>query len=174
MMQVPYVSGGRSHVAVSALGHRVWRRLLPALASVVLLLPLFAGRARAVDAWCADDPVVSVNGQLLDIQLQMPLANLLTMRSTTLTVIIPSNVTGAVVLDDVSAFPMHTSVSPTGPAWSGAGAVPITIQAWVVATTSYPERVVATPVLNLTTPLAPPATASGTANSLLTLLTAIG
>jgi len=125
--------------------------------------------ARAFEAWCADDPVVSVNGHLLDVQVQMPLADLLTMRSTTLTIVIPANLSGAVVVDDVSAFPMKTVVSASGPAWYGAGAIPVTVNAFVSASSVYTTRVVATPVLNLKQLLPAAQSASGPTNSHITL-----
>ena len=86
------------------------------------------------------------------------------MRSTTLTVVIPYNVLGSVVVDDVSAFPMQTRISSTGPRWDGSGPLPITIVVDVSADVSYEIRVVATPLLNLTTPLAEPTSAAGTTN----------
>src|SRR3712207_6095771 len=106
-----------------------------------------------------------VNGTLVDIRVGMPLAHVLTMRTTTLTVIIPRNVTGAVLVDDVSLFPMTTRIAATGAAWSGGGGIPITIVADVQAATAYPIQVVATPVATLTNPLAQPVTGSGTANT---------
>jgi hypothetical protein len=150
------------------------RRMLVPLLLLVVVAPLGAGRAKAGETWCADDPVVSVGGRLLDIQVQMPVDNVLTMRSTALTVVIPQNLAGSVVVDDISAFPMHTTVSPTGPAWAGSGPVPITIQVQVAAATAFPVRVVATPLLNLTTPLASTTSAVGEANALLTVPMTLG
>jgi hypothetical protein len=135
------------------------------LAFLALLLTsiTMARPAAAIEGWCADDPLVAVNGSLLDIQVQMPVGQLLTMRSTTLTVIIPSNATGMVVLDNVSAFPMKTTVSATGPEWNSTGSIPITIVADVKADQDYPIRVVATPVLPITL-LGGQSIAQGTAN----------
>lgn len=144
-------------------------RLVPVIALLAALALPFAGRARAYETWCFDDPVIAVGGRLLDIQVQMPVDNLLTMRSTRLTVVIPSNVSGAVLVDDVSAFPMQTVVSPTGPTWNGAGALPITITAAVAAAAVYPIRLAATPLAALGSPLAGPATAMGTANTPLSM-----
>jgi len=79
----------------------------------------------------------------------MPVSNLLSMRSTSLTIIIPANASGAVVVDDVSAFPMKTTISATGPVWNGLGALPITIVTDVSAGTNYQVRVKATPVASL-------------------------
>lgn len=138
------------------------RRVLLALVFLLAVAPLFAGRAAAYDFWCADDPIVSVDGRLVDIQVQMPVAHLATMRSTMLTVVIPRNTFGAVLVDDVSAFPMQTTISPTAPAWDGTGALPITIVVEVTALTRYEIRVTATQLLNFTTPLGSPTIASGT------------
>lgn len=150
------------------------RRVLLLVLLLLIVAPLGAGRAEAGETWCADDPVVSVAGRLLDIQVQMPAANVLTTRATMLTVVIPRNLAGFVVLDDVSAFPMRTTVSATGPAWAGRGAIPITIRVQVEAATTYPVRVVATPLLTLTTPLTGPSSADGVANTPLALPMTLG
>lgn len=154
-------------------------RILPVLALVLALSSVAAlrgGRAQAWESWCFDDPVIAVDGQLIDLRVQLPLAQLLAMRSTTLTVVIPSNVRGAVVLDDVSAFPMKTVVSPTGPAWNGKGTLPLTVTTSVSATAGFPIKVVATPLLGigapllgLLSPLTGTTSATGQANSPLTM-----
>jgi hypothetical protein len=151
------------------------RRALLAALVLLCLASLTAGRAQAYESWCFDDPIVAVNGRLVDIRVQMPVRNLLSMRSTTLTVIIPKNTTGAVVVDDISAFPMKTTVSATGPAWDGRGALPITVVTNVSAATSYPIKVTALPVASLdsvrgllnpgNTLLAGSTSATGTANT---------
>lgn len=151
-------------------------RVLPVLALLLAVVPGFAGRAQAMEEWCFDDPVISVNGRLVDIQVQMQVSNLLTMRSTTLTVIIPSNTTGAVLVDDVSAFPMRTTISPTGPAWNGRGGLPITVVASVSASTNYPIRVVARPLVDQSALLSllSTTTAQGWANSVLSMPVTLG
>jgi hypothetical protein len=143
------------------------------VAVVILALLLLARPVSAVDGWCADDPVLVVHDITLDLQVQMPTTDVLTMRTTTTTVVIPRNVSGQVLVDDVSAFPMTTRVTATGPAWSGSGAMPITIQVDVTAATSYPERVVATQPLTLTQILPNQATTTGTANTPLVLSLAL-
>ncbi|MBI2760619.1 MAG: hypothetical protein HYX51_04235 [Chloroflexi bacterium] len=131
-------------------------RLLVIVLAVLLSLAAVPVRAERESAdWSWDDPIVSVGGRLIDIQVQMPSKYLLTMRSTTLLVIIPSNVRGVVVLDDISAFPMDTMVRSWGPAWDGKGDIPITIVATVVAKADYDIRIVAKPVLNLSSPVQP-------------------
>ncbi len=153
-------------------------RFTAALAAALVVIGIAAaaprGHAQAFDAWCADDPIISVNGNLVDVQVQMPLANLLTMRSTSLTIVVPRNVSGSVVLDDVSAFPMHTTISATGKAWNGVGSVPITIDTYVSASSTYTTKVVATPVLNLSNLLASPSSTSGWTNELFALSMGIG
>jgi hypothetical protein len=149
---------------------RVIAAALMLLALATLLMP---GRAAAFEVWCADDPIVSVGGRLLDIQVQMPLDKLLAMRSTRLTVFIPQNVPGFVVLDDISAFPMQTTVVASDPAWSGAGPLPVRVVVDVTAALNYPVRVAAKPV-QLTTLLAGPTTVTGTANTRIELRLALG
>ena len=142
-------------------------------------------RADAYDTWCAVDPIFWIGGHLLDVQVQMPVRYLVTMRSTTLTVVIPQNVPGFVLVDDISAFPMQTSVESRGPRWDGSGPIPVTIIVVVQADIDYEVRVTATPVLSLPSPVAGltttlgsvvygPSTISGTANSRLVLSIALG
>jgi hypothetical protein len=147
--------------------------LVAVITFAFLLLAPLAGPVRAVDGWCADDPVLAINGITLDLQVQMPATEVLTLRSTTTTVVIPSNVHGQVLVDDVSAFPMTTRVAAIGSPWSGNGALPITVLVDVTAATSYPERVVATQPLTTTQILPNQATATGTANTRLVLSMAL-
>lgn len=152
------------------------RRILLALSLLLVTGSAFFAtpRASAGEFWCWDDPIISVNGNLVDIRVDLPLAKLLAMRSTTLTVVVPKNVSGAVVLNDISVFPMKTTISATGPAWSGKGSIPITINTMVTSGGSFPIQVVATPVLNLTTLLAGPKSAAGTSNSPLSFAMTLG
>ena len=139
-------------------------RLLSAILAVAVLAPLLPAQVDAIETWCVDDPLVSVDGRLVDIQVQIPADHVATMRSTRLTIIVPRNAAGTVLVDDVSAFPMQTTISPSGPSWDGVGPLPLTLVVEVAASTRYPIRVVATPLLTLGTPLAPPTTATGTSN----------
>jgi len=166
-------SPGTSHIRRRFLRHRL------VLASfVAFLLCATAGvpvtPAAASAGWCWDDPLVAVNGHLIDIRVGMPLAHVATMRSTTLTVIIPRNVAGAVLVDDVSLFPMTTRIAATGPHWNGRGGLPVMLVAEVQASTSYPIELVATPLANLSQPLAPAVRATGTANTPLYLSLTVG
>ncbi|MGD9891063.1 MAG: hypothetical protein AB7R89_14240 [Dehalococcoidia bacterium] len=150
------------------------RRALVALLLAIVATAPSVNDATAYETWCADDPIVVVDGHLLHIQVQMPLAELLAMRSTRLTVVIPQNVGGFVLLDDISVFPMQTSVAARGPIWAGTGPLPVTVVVEVDATKSYPIRVVAKPVTPLTRLLAPPVTAIGTTNRRLELPLTLG
>ena len=149
-------------------------RLLSVFVCLLATAPMVAGRAGAVETWCADDPVVSVNGRLVEIQVQMPTSMVATMRSTTLKVIVPKNVPAEVVVDDVGAFPMETTISPTGPKWDGDGPLPITIVVDVTASTSYEIRVVATQLLTLGAPVGERTTATGTTNIPLRMSMSLG
>jgi hypothetical protein len=150
------------------------RLIAAALLLLAMSASLMTNRVAAYEIWCADDPIVSVGGRLLDIQVQMPLDKVIAMRSTRLTVIIPQNVSGFVVLDDISAFPMQTTVISQGPAWSGAGPLPVTIVVEVTASLSYPVRVAATPLSSLGTLLSGRTTAIGTTNARLEVTLALG
>lgn len=140
-------------------------RLWLALPVLMLMLCLPVAPAAASVTWCADDPLIAVEGRLLDIQVQMPVENLLTMRLTMLTVVIPQNVSGQVLVDDVSAFPMTTTISRTGPVWQGQGRLPVLVVVEVLAAASYPVRVVATRLGGPRSPLAGPSMAYGSANA---------
>ncbi len=142
-----------------------WLRSI-VLSLIMLLLSLrsTAPPAVAYDVWSADDPVVLIGSHLLDIQVQLPTAELLTMRSTTLTVRIPSNVSGTVVVENTSAFPMQVIIVPTGAAWDGRSPLPITLVVDVTADKRFPIRLVATPLLALGVPAAAATRVEGTAN----------
>jgi hypothetical protein len=149
------------------------RVIAVALMFLALATSLIPGRAAGFEVWCADDPIVSVGGHLIDIQVQMPVDKLLAMRSTRLTVIIPRNVPGFVLLDDISAFPMQTTVVASDPPWAGTGSLPVRVMVDVTAALNYPVRVAAKPV-NLSTLLSGPTTATGTANIRIELRLALG
>ena len=146
------------------LGCLHYARLALGLALIFALAPGSAAHVAAYTTWCFDDPIVSVDGPLVDIQVQMPRERVATMRSTTLTIIIPKNTTGAVVVDDVSAFPMHTTISPSGPKWDGSGSLPIRIVVEVAADTDYDIRVVGTPLSALGVSLGSATMAMGRTN----------
>jgi hypothetical protein len=157
--------------------------LLP-LALLLVLVPGLGRPAAAYESWCFDDPIISIGGRLVDVQVQMPIQNLLTMRSTTLTIIIPSNVSGYVVVPNLSAFPMTIKISRTGPAWNGRGGLPVTMLTNVTASSDYPVRLTATPVVSLdsvggllnlnNTLLAGTTIATGKANSTVKLSMTLG
>ena len=150
------------------------RRARAALVLALFATTLAVGQVTAYDTWCADDPIVAVGDHLLDIQVQLPVAELPSMRSTRLTVVIPQNVAGAVVVDDVSAFPMETTVVARGPKWEGTGPLPVTIVVVVEATTSYPIRLSATPAPTLTSLLTHATTVTGMTNRRLELSLTLG
>lgn len=152
------------------------RRIFLLLSALLLTGAAFlsAPRARAEEFWCFDDPIIAVNGNLVDVRVQLPLLKLLAMRSTNLTIVVPRNVSGSVILNDISAFPMKTTISPTGPAWNGTGSIPVTITTLVSSSGSFSIQTVATPLLNLTTPLAAPKSAAGTTNAALNLPMTLG
>lgn len=142
---------------------------------LVLLCALSPVEATAAgETWCADDPVVSIDGRLLDIQVQMPIEHLLTMRTTTLTVVIPRNLSGTVVVDDVSAFPMRTTVVSEGAPWDGSTSIDVRVVVDVAAGVDYPIRVVMTPLGATATPVAAPTIGTGTANSRLVVPMVLG
>jgi hypothetical protein len=150
------------------------RRALVALLLAIVATASAVNDVTAYETWCADDPIVVVNGRLLDIQVQMPVAELLAMRSTRLTVVIPQNVSGFVLVPDISAFPMETVVVARGPTWAGTGPLPVTLVVEVDAAKSYPIRLVAKPVTPLLRLLAPPVMATGTTNQRLELPLTLG
>lgn len=144
------------------------------VATIGAAAPQLSTGAHADFLWCWDDPIVSIQGHLLEIKTGQPLLNLLTMRNTALQIVIPSNVSGSVVLNDISAFPMQTTISPTGAAWSGKGSIPVTIKAVVTAGVSYSVQLTAQPLLDLTHLLAGAKSTQGTTNTTITLTTTVG
>lgn len=124
------------------------RGIIPAAILLVLLFVAAQSRsANAYETYCFDDPVFLIGGRILDVQVQQPVETVLTARSTTLTVIIPSNVSGTILIDDVSAFPMETTIVQSGDPWQG-GPIPVLIVVFVDASLDYPIRLVATQLLS--------------------------
>jgi len=155
-------------------GHaRLPRRLFLVSLAVILLAATAAvpvTPATASAGWCWDDPVIMVNGQLIGIRVGMLIEYAATMRATTLTIIITRNVSGAIVVHDVSAFPMTTRIDVTARPWNGRGTIPVTIVVDVQARSNYPIRLVATPMLTGLVASAPAVEATGTANTPLSLV----
>lgn len=88
------------------------RRPRTAASVALLLLALLAGllafspgRARAGLAWCASDPVVLVNGQLISVEVNVPADQVENVRLAAVTFHVPVNVSAKVVFVDQSLFP---------------------------------------------------------------------
>ncbi len=114
--------------------------LITALSGVALLAAgsWHARSASAFDVWCYDDPLVSINGRIVDTQVgvQAPLQTAQSaVQAATITYILPSNVSASLIASTNWVFPENVVFQNSAPAWNG-GAIPVTIQVSFQATST--------------------------------------
>ncbi|MCC6381590.1 MAG: hypothetical protein IT304_03730 [Dehalococcoidia bacterium] len=88
--------------------------LLAVLAGIWAFSP---GRARAGLAWCAADPVISVNGQLISIEVNVPADQVKNVRLAAVTFHVPRNASAKIVFVDQSLFPQTATIVKDREAW---------------------------------------------------------
>jgi hypothetical protein len=98
-----------------------------AISTLVLAPPANAGTE-----WCEDDPVFMVNGAIVDVTTALPAdaADLVT--EVDFELLVPSNVTAAVV-SIPSNFPTSATITPSLDPYLGIGSVPIVVNVRVRA-----------------------------------------
>jgi hypothetical protein len=95
-----------------------------------LVLALFAmrpGRASAGLAWCASDPIISVNGQLISVAINVPVDEVGNVDEAQVTFHVPSNVDARVVFVDQSFFPERARIVKDQAAWNGRSTLKIPV-----------------------------------------------
>ncbi len=96
-----------------------------------LLLGLFAmrpGKASAGLAWCASDPIISVNGQLISVAINVPIDEVRNVGEANVTFHVPWNVDARVVFVDQSLFPERARIVKDQPAWNGRSTLRIPVE----------------------------------------------
>ncbi len=118
--------------AISAPSTRAPSLGLGLLVAAVALLSLFGrtGNAKAGFAWCADDPIISINGQEIQVWVNVPSDNLDQVRAARIEFHVPRNADARIVLVDQTFFPEKVAIKKDLPAWDGTSnlEVKVTIQ----------------------------------------------
>lgn len=123
------------------------RRNVLALAVIVaaIALALFfmrPERAKAGLAWCASDPIISVNGQLISVVINVPVDQVENVEEAVVTFHVPWNVDAKVIFVDQSFFPEKARIVKDQPAWNGRSKLAIPVDVYVESEhRSFPIRV---------------------------------
>ena len=120
--------------------------------------------ASADISWCFDDPVVNINGIVVNtvFGVQADAAQLNNGSHAFVVYSLPAGVSAALISDTNSYFKEHVSFVPSGAAWTPGQPVPVTVTLTFNQNHSFPAQMTNT-VNNRTV-----ATASGTADGVLT------
>ena len=111
----------REATATTAPSPRVRSIGLGIIVAAVALLSLFGrtGNASAGFAWCADDPIISVNGQNIQVWVNVPFDNLDQVKRARVEFHVPRNADARIVLVDETFFPEKATIKKDLPAWNG-------------------------------------------------------
>jgi hypothetical protein len=105
------------------------RRLFIVIAALmVTAAATVAAPARPADAswgWCWDDPTLVIGGQAVHIDLGVPADQRSLIKGSTLTVVVPSNVTAYLAGTNAAYFPITVTIVRSG-TWNGVGSIPVT------------------------------------------------
>jgi hypothetical protein len=109
--------------AISAPSTRVRSLGLGLIVAAIALLSLFGrtGDAKAGFAWCADDPIISVNGQNIQIWVNVPFEDRDQVKVAHIEFHVPSNADARIVLVDQTFVPEKAVIKKDLPAWNGKG-----------------------------------------------------
>ncbi len=110
-----------ANTAIAAPSSRVRSLGLGLIVAVVALLALVGrpGDAKAGLAWCASDPIISVNGQDIQIWVNVPSENLAEVRVASVEIHVPRNADARLVLVDQTYFPERVVIKRDLPDWNG-------------------------------------------------------
>jgi len=91
------------------------------IVAAIALLSFFGrtGDAKAGFAWCADDPIITVNGQDIQVWVNVPSDNLSQVQNARVEFHVPGNVNPKIVLVDQTFFPETVVIVKDLPNWSG-------------------------------------------------------
>ena len=116
------------------------RRILLGLVVAVAAVVLYPTDRASAEDWCWNDPTLSINGRAVHFLIGAPLPKRELVRNSTLTVVVPSNVTANLAGAGVQNFPMSVTISSTGLPWSGIGPILVTATATVTVTPDVATR----------------------------------
>jgi hypothetical protein len=107
--------------ATHALSIRARSLGLGLIVVAIALVSLFgrAGDANAGFAWCASDPIVRVNGQDIQVWVNVPVDKLDLVNVVYVEFHVPSNADARIVLVDQTFFPEKAVIKKDLPVWNG-------------------------------------------------------
>jgi len=112
------------------------------LALVMITLgSLFALRphaAKAGLAWCASDPVISVNGKLISVTINIPAERVRDVEKAQVVFHVPVNVDARVVFVDQRWFPETARIVKDQPYWDGNRSLKVPVEVFVESEARYP------------------------------------
>jgi hypothetical protein len=94
--------------------------------------------ARADEDWCADDPLVAIQGKVVDIEVGIPLAHIKDLTGpAVVNVYVPSNVSANVLLTTGLLYPITVNVIHTKSPWTPGTPVKVNVQTYVPASSAF-------------------------------------
>lgn len=111
------------------------------LMGVVGLLSSGVERAGASQSWCADDPVIRVNGQLISVTVNVPTSQVGRVQGAEVVFHVPVNVSASVVYVGQTYFPETAVILFDQPAWDGVSKMKVPVDVLVRASGSFPIAV---------------------------------
>src|SRR5438270_9629729 len=117
---------------------RMKRIIAPFLILLIAAFAIGLGRtsAGAEEDWCDDDPLISVQGRTLDIQVGVPVSKVSQVRSVDIVVTVPKNVSAKVVSSG-PLFKDNIQFVHTNQNWDGISKINVAVQTRVNATGSF-------------------------------------
>ena len=107
--------------AIPAPSTRIRSLGLGLIVAAIAFVSLFGhtGDAKAGLSWCASDPIIRVNGQDIQIWVNVPSENLDQVKLAQIEFHVPSNADARIVLVDQTFFPEKAVIKKDLPAWNG-------------------------------------------------------
>ena len=114
------------------------RATLRSVLFILVALIATGAVAHAETEWCAEDPVLVIDGRVVDITTTFDRAYLGTIRDAILfEVEVPENVMSVAAIGVSTFVPHEIQISRTLPAWDGLGSLPVVARVTVRADASF-------------------------------------
>lgn len=93
--------------------------------------------AEARVVWCSADPIISVNGQLISVTVNVPSDKVDQVNKAVVVFHVPSNATAEVVFVDQTLFPEEAVIVFDGKPWNGKGKLGVKVDVTVYADSDF-------------------------------------
>ena len=111
--------------------------LVIGLIAVVGLWSSGIDRAGASQSWCADDPIITVNGQAISVTVNVPASQVGRVQGAEIVFHVPVNVSAAVTYIGQTYFPETAIIVFDQPAWNGVSKMKVPVEVLVRASASF-------------------------------------